>query len=209
MHFTSQQIESLDQRYRATLINSLGGFKSLALIGTLSRENKSNLAIVNSVFHLGAHPPLFGFIIRPDSVERHTLTNILATRAFTLNHVNESIFIKAHQTSARYPAECSEFDETKLGELYRNNHHAPFVKESNVQIAAELVHTINIAINGTIMIIGRITDIYLPDDVVSADGFVDLVKTGTITNAGLDAYYSAQLLGRLSYAKPGTWPQFV
>lgn len=209
MEYTLKDIEDFEQRYRATFINSLGGFKSLALIGTRNRSGKSNLAVFNSLFHLGANPPLLGFIVRPDSVERHTLNNILQTHAFTINHVNEDIFVKAHQTSARYPAELSEFNETGLGELYRIGHLAPFVKESKVQIAAELAHTINIAINGTIMVVARIKAVYLPDEVVSSDGFVDLAKAGTITSAGLDAYYKAEPLGRLSYAKPAKWPEFI
>ena len=48
----AEDINNFEQRYRATLINSLGGFKSLVLIGTRNKEGKSNLAIFNSFFHL-------------------------------------------------------------------------------------------------------------------------------------------------------------
>jgi len=39
--FTLNDILNFDQRYRATFINSLGGFKSLALVGTLNSEGKT------------------------------------------------------------------------------------------------------------------------------------------------------------------------
>lgn len=58
MHFTKQQINELEQRFRTNLINSLSGFKSANLIGTQDKLGNTNLAIVSSVFHLGAHPPL-------------------------------------------------------------------------------------------------------------------------------------------------------
>jgi len=74
LEFSSKDIQGFEQRYRARFINSLGGYKSLSLIGTRSRAGNTNLAVFNSFFHIGANPPLFGFIVRPDSVERHTLS---------------------------------------------------------------------------------------------------------------------------------------
>ncbi len=109
LEFTYDDIMRLEQRYRAMFINSIGGFKSVVLIGSKNKAGQTNLAIFNSLFHVGANPPLVGFIIRPDSVERHTLRNILETGVFTINHIHESFFIQAHQTSARYPKEISEF----------------------------------------------------------------------------------------------------
>ena len=114
MHFTKQAISDLENRYRAHLINSLSGFKSANLVGTQDCNGQTNLAIVSSVFHLGAHPPLVGMIIRPHSVPRHTLENLLATKHYTINHVNKDIYDKAHQTSARYDKDESEFDATAL-----------------------------------------------------------------------------------------------
>ena len=67
------QIMAMEQRKRAHLINSAGGFKSVCLIGTSDNLGNTNLAIFSSVVHIGATPPLISFIMRPDSVERHTL----------------------------------------------------------------------------------------------------------------------------------------
>ncbi|MEY4292398.1 MAG: hypothetical protein RIQ61_775, partial [Bacteroidota bacterium] len=80
-------IEQLEQRYRTTFINSLAGFRQAVLVGTKSAEGHSNLAIFNSLIHLGAHPALFGLINRPDSVQRDTLQNIISTKSYTLNYV--------------------------------------------------------------------------------------------------------------------------
>jgi flavin reductase (DIM6/NTAB) family NADH-FMN oxidoreductase RutF len=134
IHFTNQQIAETEERKRTALVNSLSGFKSLNLIGTANKDGQTNLAVFNSVMHIGANPPLMGFISRPDSVERHTLENIQQTGYYTINHVNKEIFEKAHQTSARYKREQSEFDASGLTAEYRNNFSAPFVKESNIQM---------------------------------------------------------------------------
>ncbi|WP_462178602.1 flavin reductase family protein [Pseudoalteromonas gelatinilytica] len=201
MHLTKQVIADLENRYRAHLINSLSGFKSANLVGTQDSNGQTNLAIVSSVFHLGAHPPLVGMIIRPHSVPRHTLENLLATKQYTINHVNKDIYNKAHQTSARYDKDESEFDATGLSTEYLNDFTAPFVKESKLKYALELKEHNHLAINGTELIIGEITDIYLDEACLQEDGFVDIEAIGTVAVSGLDSYHVTERLARLAYAK--------
>jgi flavin reductase (DIM6/NTAB) family NADH-FMN oxidoreductase RutF len=201
IQITETDLVQMEQRKRANLINSVGGFKSVSLIGTVDDNGQTNLAIFNSIVHIGANPPLIGFVMRPDSVERHTLANILETRFYTINHLNEAIYRQAHQTSAKYPREVSEFDATGLHAEYKGNCKAPFVKESNVQLAVEFKQRIDLDINNTIMIIGEIKDIYFPENCWQADGFLDIEKAGTIACSGLDSYHVTHPLERLPYAK--------
>jgi flavin reductase (DIM6/NTAB) family NADH-FMN oxidoreductase RutF len=200
---TFNEIMAFEKERRTTFVNSLNGFKTACLIGTKNKNGLANLAIFNSFIHIGANPPLIGFICRPSSVERHTLENILETGSFTINHINESIFKQAHQTSARYARNQSEFEETELTEEYKNNFFAPFVKESKVQIGMEFKEKIEIPINNTILIIGQITEVYFPTEILNADGFLDLEAANSITSCGLDSYHKTQKLKRLSYAKVG------
>ena len=208
IHLNTADILKLDQRYRANLINSIGGFKSLALIAT-SANDQANVAIFNSIVHIGAHPPLVGFVVRPDSVERHTLENILDTNVYTINHITSDIYMQAHQTSARYPRDVSEFDAVELEAEYKENFAAPYVKESHIQIGLIFKEKIDIALNQTSLIIGEIQHIYMPEHCVQEDGFVDLEKVGTVTSAGLDSYYTVNKLGRLRYAKPNELPSIL
>jgi flavin reductase (DIM6/NTAB) family NADH-FMN oxidoreductase RutF len=205
-HISSTQIAEMEQRYRATFINSLGGFKSVVLVGTCDKAGSTNLAIFNSLFHIGANPPLCGLVFRPDSVERHTLSNIETTGFYTINHLSEDIYAKAHQTSARYPKDQSEFEATGLTPEFREGFQAPFVAESQLRFGLELREMIPLALNGTILVIGQITNVWLPGDIVQADGFIDLEQAGTLTCSGLDSYHRTQRIARLSYAKPGSWP---
>jgi flavin reductase (DIM6/NTAB) family NADH-FMN oxidoreductase RutF len=199
--FFSAQIEAMETRYRAAFINSLGGFKSVVLIGTKSEAGQENLAIFNSFFHIGANPALCGIIVRPDVSPRHTLQHILDTKFYTINHLNENIYEQAHQTSARYDATESEFQATGLTPLYKNDFYAPFVAESHTQIGCALEQKIDLTINGTILLIGKIIYVNLPENALQADGFIDLEASGTITCSGLDSYHKTEKLARLSYAK--------
>jgi flavin reductase (DIM6/NTAB) family NADH-FMN oxidoreductase RutF len=199
--FNNSHIKAMEQRYRTTFINSVAGFKCLNLVGTLNDKGKSNLAIFNSVFHVGANPPLLGMVLRPDEVERHTLENIQNQKFYTFNHVHSGIIRAAHQTSARYEKEISEFDACGLTPYFSNNHIAPYVKESIVKIGLSLKEQIRISSNNTIIIIGEIIEIILPENIIQKDGFINLEQANTITVCGLDAYYKTSKIERLSYAK--------
>ena len=195
------QIMEMEQRKRAQFINSISGFRSVALIGTRDTKGQTNLAIFSSIVHIGSNPPLLSFIMRPDSVERHTLTNIMETGFYTINHINADMYEKAHQTSARYPKNVSEFDAAQLTQAFKNDFVAPFVAESNIQIGMEFKERINININQTSMIIGEIKFVHYPTNCLLDDGFIDIEKAGTITSSGVDSYHTTQLLQKLEYAK--------
>lgn len=196
------QIQELEKQKRVHLINSLGGFKSVALVGTVDENQNTNLSIFSSFFHIGANPALIGMIFRPSPPERDTMRNILDTGFYTINHINESIYRQAHQTSARYEKGVSEFDVTNLNAEYKDDFYAPFVLESSIQLGIEFIEKVDITINNTTMIIGEIVQIYVPENCLNDDGFIDLEKANTITCSGLDSYHKTIRLDRLSYAKP-------
>ena len=200
-HFSGDAILSMETRKRAAFMNSLSGFKSASLIGTIDTQNNTNLAIFSSVIHLGSNPALVGFINRPDSVDRHTFENILATNCFTINHINKSIYKQAHQTSARYPKNISEFDATGLPTEYIKDFKAPFVKESHIKYGLEFIEKHELKINGTILVIGKVIDVILPESCLLSDGAIDIEMAETIAISGLDSYHATNKIARLSYAK--------
>lgn len=201
-YINSLDINLLSKTEKTHLINSLGGFKSVGLIGTQNKKGNTNLAIFSSIFHLGANPPFIALIFRPTPPLRDTFNNILETGFYTINHLNENIYKQAHQTSARYDTAVTEFDTTGLTAEYKNNFLAPYVNESNIQIGVEFKERIDITINNTTMVIGEIVQIYFPENCQSEDGFLDLEKANTVTCSGLDCYHTTKKLDRLSYAKP-------
>lgn len=200
--YLSDDILNMETRYRAAFINSLGGFKSVIMVGTSNSKKEENLAVFSSLFHIGASPALCGLIFRPNEVPRHTLENILETKEYTINHLNKNIYKQAHQTSARYDKSISEFNATQLTAEYVSGIIPPFVKESKIKFVCKLEQKIDLEINGTTLLIGKIIYVSLPKKCIKTDGFIDLEKAGTITLSGLDAYHKTQKMERLSYAKP-------
>ncbi len=202
MQLNKTDIAALEKRYRTTLINSLAGFRTAVLVGTVSPEGNTNLAIFNSLIHLGSDPALLGLISRPDTVQRDTLANITDTGQYTLNYVPASHYTHAHQTSARYGRGVSEFDMTGLTPCFLPPCAAPFVEEAVVRIAMKLEELMPIRLNGTIMMIGSIEAVSLKEGMAGEDGFINLAAADVLISQGLDAYFSATEIGRLPYAKP-------
>lgn len=138
------EISTLPKQQRTNLINGLSGFKSALLIGTTNVAGQQNLAIFSNVVHIGANPPLMGIIHRPVTVEKHTYENIKSTGCFTINHVPRKLYKNAHQTSARYDRETSEFEACGFTPEVKGNLPAPYVAESYVQIGLTLEEEIKI-----------------------------------------------------------------
>ncbi len=204
---TDTDMAAMERFYRANLINSLSGFKSVNLVGTINPQGVTNLAVFSQVFHLGANPALMGMIVRPDSVPRHTLANLLETGSFTLNHLRADFYRQAHQTSANYAG--SEFEACGFTPWFSEKIAAPYVRESWIKIGLAFRERIDLAINNTIMIIGEVVEITVPEDCLLPDGYLDIEKAGTLTSSGLDGYHTTTRLSRLAYAKPDREPREI
>lgn len=205
-HINVQKLSHMPDRYRVHLINCLSGFKSANLIGSINSQGQTNLAMFSSVVHLGASPPLIGFITRPHSVTRHTLENIKQTKQYTINQVSEHFYLGAHQTSARYLREESEFAQTGLSEHYIDGYSAPFVKESALKYVLTLREIMPITLNDTQLVIGEVTDILCDEKAIKIDGYIDIEALNSVSVSGLDSYHLSTRLSRLSYAKTGSFP---
>jgi len=200
LYFNKEDIEKLDKRFKVNLMNSLSGYKSANLIGSINSKGNTNLAIFSSVIHLGSDPALMGFIQRPTSVPRDTYNNIQENGCFTINQVHKNIVGKAHYTSVRFEEDESEFQALQLQEEYLEDFIAPFVKESFVKIGLQFEGE-HLLSNGCRLIIGKIIHINLDKTVMKKDGSLQLEAVDTIAVSGLDQYYLGNFQKRYPYAK--------
>ena len=207
-HIDATEIQGFEKVFRANLINSLSGLKPANLIGTTSQDGQTNLAIFSSVIHLGADPALLGFIQRPLGEQSHTYKNIKETGYYTINHIQEHIVEQAHYTAARFSREESEFEACCLTPEYLAQFHAPFVQESLVKIGMRFKQEIPLTINNTILMIGQIEHVFLPEHVVLDKGNLALDETAAVCVSGLDTYYRVSKLAQFPYSKTTNLPNF-
>jgi len=203
MKITNKDILDMQDRYRAAFVNGLLGPKGVHLLGTRSQDGIDNLSIVSSATHFGANPAIIGVLFRPDSVRRDSLEKMLVTNVFTLNTVTKNIFKQSHQTSARYDREISEFDKVSLTSQSIHDFEAPFVKESFMKVGLSYLEHHEMKVNSTVLVLGRVELVEIPDGVVLEDGAINLNNYPSVVVQGLDSYYErGEFLGKLPYAKP-------
>ena len=208
MIYNREQIESLDRISRLKLINSVTGIKPANLIGTINNMGQTNLAIFSSVVHLGSNPPLLGFISRPKGTEfGHTYRNIEENGEYTINHVHPEFVKNAHYTSAKFDENISEFKRCNLSEEYIKGFKAPFLKESTFKIGMCFKEALDIKRNGTILIIGEIKHLILPDEAMAAHD-IDLEVTNSVGISGLNSYYSLKKIDDYPFARVNEVPEF-
>ena len=209
MHLTKEDIFKTPRIKRLNLINSITGIKPANLIGTKSSEGITNLAIFSTVVHLGSHPALLGFFLRPHTeVRRDTYENILETKHYTFNHVHPQFVSKAHYTSAKFDSQDSEFEKCQLTEEYIDGFDAPFVKESHLKIGLKLEEVVPITINQCSLFIGSIEHITIDDTCLNENYEIDLQKLQSVGIGGLNRYYSLKGIDNLPYARVNELPEF-
>lgn len=209
MHFNKKNLEEIGSVKRLNIINSITGIKPANLIGTISKDKNPNVAIFSSVVHLGSNPALLGMIVRPTGeVPRNTYENILETGHYTINHVAEGSIEKAHYTSAKFKSETSEFELCNLTEEYLADFEPPFVKESPIKIGMKYLESIPIERNGTILVIGEVEHIIVPDEALNNKGYIDLEEAKVIGISGLNNYYKLEKIGSFPYARVSEVPDF-
>ena len=208
-HFTKSAIKDLNKVKRLNIINSITGIKPGNLTGTINKEKITNLAIFSSVIHLGSNPALLGFILRPqERVRRDTYNNILENGSYSINHLPETLTINGHYTSAKFNKDQSEFEYCNFTEWYVDDFEAPFVKESNLNIGLKFQESVPVKANNTIMIIGSVEHIFVKEDAISKEGYIDLEKLKSTGIGGLNSYYSLKKINSYPYARLSELPKF-
>jgi flavin reductase (DIM6/NTAB) family NADH-FMN oxidoreductase RutF len=195
---TQADILSMEREYRRSFINTIQGYKPVWMVGTKGNNGVENLAIFNSLFHLGAQPPLLGMVSRPPVVPRNTLKNINETGLFSLNFVNEQNYKQAHYTSLNWDEDVSEFDHVELTSEYQEGYDIPLVKESPIQIGLKLSEQFEVS-NGCVILIGEIEFIRMDTQLIELNGFVNLQSLNPIVIQGTEEYASVKPFDRVRY----------
>ena len=194
---------------RLNIINSITGIKPANLISTIDERNRHNLAIFSSVVHLGSNPALIGFILRPQQkIRRHTYENILENGYYTINHLPNHKTLEGHYTSAKFDKETSEYDVCHFTPEFQHEFPVPYVKESFLKMGLKHVENIPIKYNGTVMIVGKILQVYVAKSSLSEEGYINLEEAKSVGISGLNTYYDLKKIASYPYARPHELPHF-
>lgn len=203
MHLTLSDILAQESMYRRHFMNTLPGPRGVHLVGTKGFRGTENLGVFSSFVHISASsPPLLGFIMRPLTVPRDTYHHIKANKWFTINTLHPDFLEQAHQTSANYAHGESEFAATGLTPEYSGECKAPYVAESKIRIGLTFEEEHKISGIETYFIVGRVREIFVPDEAVLETGHINHELLETMSVAGLDTYHRVGESRQLPYARP-------
>lgn len=202
-HITAKEISEMEKIFRRNLVNCSTGYKTANLIATKSEKGSRDVAVFNSVFHLGSNPPMLGLVLRPQTVPKNTYSNIKNTGFFTVNHIHENMIEQAHRTASKQETEFQDLEAKGLDQEYLDNFHAPYVKQSAIKLGCRFVNEYQIKENDTQILIAAIEHIYFESGIEMPDGWLRLEDAGSVTINGLDGYALPSLLDRFHYAQPG------
>jgi flavin reductase (DIM6/NTAB) family NADH-FMN oxidoreductase RutF len=170
------------------------GPRPIGWISTVSRDGIDNLAPFSQFQNLSYDPPLVMISINQGGTEDHprrkdTVNNIEATGCFVYNMVPYALREQMNITAAGAAPDEDEFQLAGLTKADSIRVKAKRVAESPVQFECEYVQTLRFpgkSAKGTAdVIIGRVVEIHIADDVIRPDGKLDVEKI--------------QPLGRLGY----------
>lgn len=202
-HVTAEELQKMEPLFRRNLVNSSTGYKPANLLATRSPKGNSNVAVFNSVFHLGSHPPMLGVVLRKKTAPKGIYDNIRETGYFTVNHLQENLIELAHQTSLQQHSEDPEFGIPGLDQEFLDGFFAPYVKQSSIRLGCKFLREYSIEENGSLILVASIEHIYFEAGIEMPDGWLRLEDAGSVVINGLDGYALPSLLDRFQYARPG------
>lgn len=169
--------------------------RPIGWISTVSKDGVDNLAPFSQFQNLSYDPPMVMIAINQggdeDDVHRKdTVNNIESTGCFVYNAVPYELKDAMNVTASGFEPGEDEFEKAGLGKAESVRVAAKRVAESPIQFECEYMQTIRIpgraaGGKGTVdLIIGRVVEIHVSDDIILPDGKLDYKKLRLLGRAG-------------------------
>lgn len=168
--------------------------RPIGWLSTVSRDGKANLAPYSQWQNLTFDPPMVMFAANqyPDGRRKDTVLNAEATGFFVWNMATWELREAVNATARAVPAGTDEFELAGLEK-------APCLLAPGPRVAASPVHfecrhlgthrLIGNSPEGTVdVVFGRVERIHIKDEVIGADGKLDIAKIRPIARLGYYDY---------------------
>jgi flavin reductase (DIM6/NTAB) family NADH-FMN oxidoreductase RutF len=161
------RINELAPSERYKIIAGLVFPRPIALISTHSENGVANCAPY-SFFNAVCEDPVLvvvSFSARSDGKRKHSLANIIRTRAFVVNLVDEQIANGMHISSAELPEEVSEFDKAGFTVAPCRLVEHPRIAEAPISFECRLFQRIEVG-SAREIILGEVLHIHARDGLI-------------------------------------------
>jgi flavin reductase (DIM6/NTAB) family NADH-FMN oxidoreductase RutF len=175
--------------------------RPIGWISSVSKAGVDNLAPFSQFQNLSYDPPLVMISINQGGLDedihrKDTVRNIEETGCFVYNMVPYALREQMNITAGMYPPGTDEFEVAGLTKADSVQIPAKRVAESPVQFECEYVQTIRLPgknAKGTAdLIIGRVLEVHIADDVILPNGKLDYEKIKPLARLGYFDYSYVQ-----------------
>lgn len=165
--------------------------RPIAWVSTVDADGVRNLAPYSCFSAVSNAPPVLMFSAsQRDGRLKDTLVNVLATREFVVNIVNETLAQQMNLTSGNYPPEVDEFVVAGLTPVPSVKIQAPRVGESLISIECTLLQSIPVPTSDNTAVFGRVVWIHIADEILDERGRVDPCKLHPVGRVGGSGTYT-------------------
>ncbi|MSQ53211.1 MAG: flavin reductase family protein [Betaproteobacteria bacterium] len=181
--------------------------RPIAWISSLSKTGVLNIAPFSQFTNLSYDPPMIVFSSsdRTEGTQKDTVQNILDTKEFVVNMATWDL---REQVEITGQAVGPEVDEAKLAGLAMtpsNMVRAPRIAQSPVQM--ECAFHASMTLPGRKgphhLMVGRVIGVHIKDEVIGADGKLDILKIRPLARLGYLDYTSVESFFTMLPKGPG------
>ncbi len=172
--------------------------RPIGWISTVSRENVHNLAPFSQFQNLTFDPPYVMFAANQTTRGRRkdTVVNTEATGEFVWNMATYELREAVNKSAEEVPPEVDEFEISGVTKEPSRLVKPCRVAESPIHFECLYHQTIRLPGNGTMgtvdIVIGRVIGIHIKEEMIGADGRIDILKIRPIARLGYHDYTSVE-----------------
>jgi flavin reductase (DIM6/NTAB) family NADH-FMN oxidoreductase RutF len=163
--------------------------RPIAFVSTVSLQGVRNLAPFSFFNAVCSEPPVVSFCPTVREPLKDTLANVLATREFVVNIVNEAIAAQMNLCAAEYPADVDEFEVSGLTPVASDVVKPPRVLESPVSMECRLLEVVDVSRlpRGASLVLGEVVRFHI-DDAVIDNYVIDPDKLRAVGRMSANSY---------------------
>jgi flavin reductase (DIM6/NTAB) family NADH-FMN oxidoreductase RutF len=168
--------------------------RPIGWISTLSREGHHNLAPFSQFQNVGFSPPIVMFSANQNSAGRRkdSVHNAEQSGEFVWNMATWDLREAVNITAQELPPEIDEFETAGLTKTASRLVKPMRVAESPIQFECQYLNTLRFPGEGPMgsvdVVFGKVLAIHIADDVLDANGLVDILKIRPIARMGYFEY---------------------
>ncbi len=174
--------------------------RAIGWISTVSPAGVHNLAPFSQFQNLTFDPPYVMFAANQNTLgkRKDTVVNSEETGEFVYNMATYDLREAVNRSAAEVPPEVDEFELAHVTKAPSIRVKAFRVAESPVQFECRTHQTLRLPGNGLMgtvdVVIGRVVLIHIRDDVIGADGRLDILKIRPLARLGYYDYTTVDSL---------------